>query len=371
MRRTGTAIMPLHGGRAPSWLFERMKRLASSIVAVAVYEIGTRALLRRLSDPYWFQCLGCVLGFDWHSSGLTTTVTGAIKEGIRGMEKEIGLFVAGGKGRRSRKTPDELRQYGDKHGFDADRYILYSRLSAKVDNTAVQDGYQLYHHCFFLDMQGNWAVIQQGMSESDKRARRYHWLGEALESFVVDPHAAVCSDSRGSTLNLVHHESRPAQKLIVELSREHPDRVFNDLKRLSGSDSLFGNLRLPDRHYQRVSDIRPERYRSILLKTYEAGVKDFQSLLTVEGMGPKTLRALALVAELIYGTPASYEDPARYSYALGGKDGVPYPVDRITYDETIHIMERAINKARVERSEKISALKRLHAFLNTNINTIR
>jgi hypothetical protein len=364
MKRTGIATLPLHGGRAPFWLFERMKKLASSIITATVLELGTKNLLRRLSDPYWFQCLGCVLGFDWHSSGLTTTVTGAIKEGIKGMETELGFFVAGGKGKRSRNTPEELRIYGERYGFDAEHYILFSRLSAKVDNTAIQDGYQLYHHCFFLDQDGNWAVIQQGMSETDHTARRYHWLGETVESFVVEPHSAVCADKKVEALNLVHHKSLPAQKVIVELVTEQPDKTLYELRKIAERDSLFNHLNLPMRHSQRISDIKIERFKSILLKTYERGVRDFQDLLSIEGVGPKTLRALSLISELIYGTPPSYEDPARYSYAVGGKDGVPYPVDRITYDKTIEIMERAINKARIGRTERLSALKRLNTFLN-------
>jgi len=254
MKRTGIATLPLHGGKAPFWLFERMKRLASSIITATILELGTRNLLRRLSDPYWFQCLGCVLGFDWHSSGLTTTVTGAIKEGIKGMETELGFFVAGGKGKRSRNTPEELRIYGERYGFNAEQYVLFSKLSAKVDNTAVQDGYQLYHHCFFLDQDGNWAVIQQGMSETDHTARRYHWLGETVESFVLEPHSAVCADMKVETLNLVHHESMPAQKVIVELVKEKPEKTLQELRKLFEADSLFNHLNLPN-------ETQPEDFR--------------------------------------------------------------------------------------------------------------
>ncbi len=362
MKRTGTATLPLHGGKAPHWLFKRMQALAGAIISAIVVEFGTAALLKKLSDPFWFQCLGCVLGFDWHSSGLTTTVTGAIKEGIKGQEKELGFFVAGGKGKRSRKTPEELLLIGQRYGINTEPLIYASRLSAKVDNSAVQDGYQLYHHTFFLDIEGRWAVVQQGMSETTATARRYHWLSEKLETFTKEPHSAVCSETTTETLNLVHRDSLNAQKVITELSARRPEENLKDLSLILDSSGLFGSLHMPRRHFQRPDDIKPDRLKKIFLKTYEKQVADFEQLIGTEGVGAKTLRALSLISELIYDTPVSYQDPARFSYAVGGKDGIPYPVDRQTYDKTIEVMKKAIERARIGQKDRINAIRRLITF---------
>jgi hypothetical protein len=341
-RRTGSASLPLHGGKAPPWLFQRMVRLSRAILGHLVAEHSPEEVLRRLSDPYWFQALGCVLGFDWHSSGVTTTTCGALKEAVRDNEASFGLWVAGGKGRTSRQTPAELATACETTGHDAEALARASRLTAKVDNTAVQSGHQLYHHSFFLTAAGSWAVVQQGMRAEDRTARRFHWLGEQVESFVEEPHAAVCADSRGETvLNLVAHESEAARRSITELS---------------------GQLLTMPRRHQLVAatDVSPRFLDRVLEQTYEQPPEDFEALLGTPGLGPKTLRALALVAEVVYGTTASTRDPARFAFAHGGKDGTPFPVDRETYDRTIETMDAA--RAAVDRSDRVAALKRLARF---------
>jgi len=360
MRHTGIAQLPLHGGKAPAWLFQRMVRLGREIVRLIVEDQGPEEILRRISDPYWFQSLGCVLGFDWHSSGVTTTVCGALKEGLRGREKELGLIIAGGKGATSRKTPAEIVAAAEKFSPKANpRELVYlSRLTAKIDNNAIQDGFQLYHHNFFFTLNGAWAVVQQGMN--DRFARRYHWHSEKVESLTVDPHTAICSDLRlQQALNLVDSESLPAQEVITALSHENPETLTNELHKLQ-------TLILPSHHDLRVSDVHPESIEKILLKTYEANAEDFQTLLGMPGVGAKTLRALALIAEIAYGTPASWKDPAKFSFAHGGKDGHPYPVNRKVYDASTEILRRTLGRAKLDRSEKDNALRRLHAFTRTD-----
>jgi hypothetical protein len=354
-RRTGSASLPLHGGKAPSWLFQRMVRLSRAILLHMSSEHGPEEVLRRLSDPFWFQALGCALGFDWHSSGVTTTTCGALKEAVRGSEESFGLWVAGGKGQTSRRTPAEIAAACETTGGDGERLARASRLAAKVDNTAVQSGHQIYHHSFFLTRKGSWAVVQQGMRTEDRTARRFHWLGEEVNSFVCEPHAAVCADSRGEeVLNLVAAESGGARATIAELAREtHPDEAA---KLLAG----LPTLELPSRHpLVAAADVNPRHLAKVLVQTYENPPEDFEALLVTPGLGPKTLRALALVAELVYGTPASTRDPARFAFAHGGKDGTPYAVDRETYDRTIETMNRALAGGAVERSEGVAALKRL------------
>lgn len=351
--RTGYASLPLHSGKAPAWLFQRMIRLAREIVCHLVSERGPHDVLQRLSDPYWFQALGCVLGFDWHSSGVTTTTCGAIKEGIRGLEHELGLFAAGGKGARSRATPQEITAACDRMGREPGALVYASRLSAKVDNAAVQDSYQLYHHSFFFTADGRWCVVQQGMNDDDGTARRYHWLGDALSSFVDDPHAAVCCDAQPPVLNLVAHESESSRSAVAALAAQPDKDVLSALAHLP-------ELVLPQRHALRPElDIDPRYLKKVLLKTYERAPADFETLLGIEGVGAKTLRALALVAELIYGEPASTRDPARFAFAHGGKDGTPFPVDRETYENTISILHTALTQAKIDRSDKLHALKRL------------
>jgi hypothetical protein len=347
MSRTGFAHLPLHGGKAPRWLFERMTLLGREIVVFLVAEFGPQEVLRRLSDPYWFQAFGCVLGFDWHSSGVTTTVCGALKEGLRGREADTGIYVAGGKGATSRKTPAEIAAACERLGRDPQPLIYASKISAKVDNAAVQDGYQLYHHAFVFTPRGEWCIVQQGMNDTTSTARRYHWLSDNVTSYVNEPHAAVCCDATAETLNLVAAESAAVRDAAAALAKERPDVTL---------------LEMPRRHAVSRDDINPKYLQKILLRTYEAAPRDFESLLAIEGVGPKTLRALALTSELIYGTAASRRDPARYSFAHGGKDGTPFPVDRPTYDKTIEVMRDALNGARLDRSEKVAAFRRLAAF---------
>jgi hypothetical protein len=351
--RTGTSDLPLHYGTAPAWLFERMRNLGREIIEVVVSEYGPGEVIRRLSDPYWFQAFGCVLGFDWHSSGLTTTVCGAIKEAVKGLETDLDLFVAGGKGARSRKTPVEIEHWGERLCLDPAGLVYASRMSAKVDSAAVQDGYQIYHHMFIFTGGGDWGVVQQGMNTENRLARRYHWLGESLIDFVCEPHEAVCCDGRGETLNMVARESGGARETSAGVAREKPEEVVREMRSIL-------SLELPRRHEVRPTDLNPDRLYSILLKTYEEQPADFERMLAMKGVGPKTVRALALVSELIYGEAASRRDPARYSFAHGGKDGHPYPVDRHTYDSSIRFLSDALRQARVDRSEKMEAFRRLH-----------
>jgi uncharacterized protein len=353
--RTGFAHLPLHSGRAPGWLFSRMVRLSREILGHVVAEHGPAEVLRRLSDPFWFQAFGCVLGFDWHSSGVTTTVCGAVKEGIRGSEANFGFYAAGGKGAASRKTPAEIAAAGDRISRDPGDLVYASRMSAKVDSAAVQDGYQLYHHAFFFTPAGDWAVVQQGMNDANGMARRYHWLSSSLKSFIEEPHEAVCCDARADAWNFVAEESAGVRASAASLAREKPETTLEALRRLPLLD-------LPRHHDVRAEDVSGRYLPKILLKTYEQAPPDFERLLGVPGVGPKTLRALALASDLVYGTPVSTRDPARFSFAHGGKDGHPYPVDREVYDRTIEVLRGALDRSRLDRSEKIGALKRLAGF---------
>jgi len=332
-----------------------MRKLSREILFALAEEYGVNEILKRLSDPFWFQAFGCVLGFDWHSSGLTTTVCGAIKEGISGLNDEIGLYVTGGKGKVSRRTPDEIVRFSEKVGLDPEPLVYASRISAKVDSAAVQDGYQIYHHMFVFDVNGNWCVIQQGMNASERTARRYHWLSFELEDFVCEPHKAVCCEKVVPALNMVALESEEARKVVTGISREKPETVVCEIKKAA-------SLRLPGRHEVALSDINPERIGSILISTYERQPEDFETLLGMKGVGPKTIRALALLSELVYGAKPSMRDPARFSFAHGGKDAHPYPVDKATYDRSISFLENAIREAKIGRIEKMEAFRRLHTI---------
>ncbi|MBC7341055.1 MAG: DUF763 domain-containing protein [Clostridia bacterium] len=377
--RTGIANLPLHGGKCPPWLFERMTKLAAALVEVMVADAGPDRVLQRLADPFWFQAFGCALGFDWHSSGLTTTVCGALKEALKGREWDTGIFIAGGKGKTSLRTPEELRDYGERFPLatNPDKLIYASRMAAKVDNTAVQDGYQLYHHTFLFTASGLWAVIQQGMNESLRWARRYHWLSTKVSDFTCEPHLAVCCDHTAITLNLVAEESGAARQVITEVAGEKPEKTLADLKKLgealraarrpklpAGTPASQASLTLslPATHPITFRDLHPSSLNRVLLRTYSRPPKDFNQLLATEGLGPKSLRALSLLAELAYGTPPSYRDPVKYSFAHGGKDGYPYPVDRKTYDQSVEFLRQALNSAKVGRTEKIQAFRRLAKF---------
>lgn len=353
LTRTGIANLPLHYGKAPRWLFERMVKLAREITIAIVTDFGAEEMLRRLSHPYWFQAFGCILGFDWHSSGVTTTLCGALKEGIKGLERELGFFVAGGKGRTSRQTPLELKNWGELISIDPAPLVYASRISAKVDSSALQDGYQLYHHAFFFTSQGSWAVVQQGMNLANRYARRYHWLGERVTSFVNEPHSAILSEATGQALNLVADESNEARSTITRIATEEkPENILADLKRIK-------TLSLPAHHYLNTADLHPDSLRRILFSTYELQPGNFEQLLGLQGVGPQTIRALSLISELVHGVAPSYRDPARYSFAHGGKDGIPYPVDARTYDQSIELLSKAINKARLGLREKSEVLSRL------------
>jgi hypothetical protein len=333
-----------------------MAALSREIVIAIISEAGPEELLKRLSDPFWFQAFGCVLGFDWHSSGLTTTTCGAIKEGLRGIEEECGLFVCGGKGGVSRKTPNEIMHWTDRVSLDGDLLVRASRMSAKVDSAAIQDGYKLYHHVFFFTRSGSWAIVQQGMNETTRYARRYHWLGSRVRSFVEEPHTAICSERREKlVLNMVSCDSADARKVATEVAQEGPEKVVKTLKRLK-------DLNLPPHHQVLCQDISPDRLRSVLIKSYETQPADFEALLGIKGVGPKTIRALSLISELIYGTPPSFSDPARFSFAHGGKDGHPYPIKKEHYDRTIDVLHQQIGLAKIGRGEKLQAIRRLFAF---------
>ncbi len=348
--RTGIAELPLHHGKAPRWLFEKMAKLSKAIIEAIVIEYGNQEFLHRLSDPFWFQALGSVLGFDWHSSGITTTVCGAMKEGTKNISKDLGLFFCGGKGGTSRKTPIEIKRITERLSVNPTELIYASKTSAKVDNTCVQDGYNLYHHMFIFTEDGNWAVVQQGMNPTHRSARRYHWLSASLISYVCEPHTAVCCNKRHPSLNMVAHKSEPSRTIVTDLAKEHPDKIVKETKKF---------LKMPVRHPVLKFDINPKYLRKILLRTYEQAPEDFENLIAIRGVGPKTIRALALIGELLYGKTPSFDDPARYSFAHGGKDGFPYPVDKQTYNKSISFLESTIQKAKIGKSDKLKALKKL------------
>lgn len=354
--KTGIANLPLHYGSCPRWLFENMVKLGRAITETFVYEHGAEEFLCRLSDPYFFQSLACVLSFDWHSSGVTTTACGALKEGLRGTERELGIFICGGKGRASRKTPFELEMIGQKYSLDANPLIYASKIAAKVDNNALQDNYQLYHHTFFATLSGKWAVVQQGMNSINHWARRYHWLSDNVDDFVNQPHAGIACDHRSKILNLVANESEKNREISAKISQQNPEKISQTIKKLQAT-------KLPERHEVLISDINPQNLKKIFLSTYEEQPENFEKLLGMKGVGPKTIRALSLISELVYGAPISTRDPARFSFAHGGKDGTPYPVDRKTYTKSITFLREAVNKAKLGHYEKLRALKRLSSVV--------
>lgn len=357
--RTGVATLPLHQGTCPPWLFEKMTRLGRQIILVIAQEFGLPTVLQKISHPFWFQALACVLGFDWHSSGATTTVCAALKEGIRGFNQDLGLFIAGGKGKTSRKTPQEILTIGEKLGRDLTPLIYASKMAAKVDNTALQDGYQLYHHVFFFTKKSQWAVVQQGMS-FDKLgtggwARRYHWLSDSLVDFVCEPHTGIIGNQPNLTLNLVAKKSKAVRTISTQVSREKPAKLLLYLEKIQ-------KLTLPKNHPLFLKDLQKKSLKKIFLKTYQRQAKNFEELLGIPGVGPKTIRALALISELVYGARPSFEDPAKFSFAHGGKDGYPYPVDQKTYEKSIEILKIAVEKAKIGDREKIEAFRQLSLF---------
>lgn len=352
MGKTGIANLPLHYGKAPPWLFQRMVALSKNIILWICIEEGNEAFLERISDPFWFQSFGCVLGFDWHSSGLTTTVCGAIKEALKDIREEIKIFVAGGKGKVARETPDEIRNLSEKTGLNPEPLIYASKMSAKIDSVAVQDGYSLYHHTFFFTDSGSWCVVQQGMNPENRMARRYHWLSTKIKDYVNEPHNAVCCDERHTVLNMVAEESEKARKVIEKITKEKPDKLEGELKKIK-------ELNLPTHHPVLRENIDIKRLSKIFQKIYEIGPQNFENLLSIEGVGEKTIRALALISDIVYGAKPSFRDPATYSFAHGGKDGHPFPVERRTYDRSIEIIEKAIRLAKIGDYEKLRALRRL------------
>jgi hypothetical protein len=350
--KTGVANLPLHYGSAPRWLFEKMTTLGREISLAIILEYGVGEYLKKISNPHWFQAFGCVLGFDWHSSGLTTTVCGALKEGLKPLQKDLGLFVCGGKGKASRKTPQELEDLGQKFSFETKSFVYASKIAAKVDNNALQDGYQLYHHTFFATKDGKWVVVQQGMNPNSGWARRYHWLSDNVWDFVNEPHSGIISQQRGLTLNLVASESRNNREVSTKIAWQKPEKTTYTLKKLK-------EITLPARHQLLLSDINPQKLAKIFLKTYERKPKNFEELLGMPGVGAKTIRALSLISEIIYGVSASTLDPARFSFAHGGKDGIPYPVEEKTYTQSIEFLKEAVNKAKIGYWEKLHILRRL------------
>jgi hypothetical protein len=349
MKRSGTADMPLHYGQVPKWLAERMSRLGLAITEAIIAEYGTGEVLRRLSDPFWFQSLGAVMGMDWHSSGITTSVMGALKSSINPLSRELGIYICGGKGKSSKNTPQELLFYSQRNGLDGNALVRCSKLSAKVDNTAVQDGFQLYMHSFIVNTDGLWTVVQQGMRDDSSTARRYHWHSSAMESFVDAPHTAICGQNQGTILNMVAKEAMPARQSVLSMTAEHPNRMIAEVQ----------HLVMPRHHDVRAKDIDLKRLGAMLWLTHDKQPADFEELLLLQGMGPRTLQSMALVSEVIYGTPSRFGDPARFSFANGGKDGHPFPVPVNVYDETLKVLSNAISKAKIGETDKLHAIQKL------------
>jgi uncharacterized protein len=346
---SGTADLPLHGGRVPAWLASRMARLGRVVVEAITHEYGRTEVLRRLSNPFWFQSFGAVMGMDWHSSGITTSVIGALKRGLAPVESELGLHVCGGRGRHSRRTPDELTALGDRVGLDAPSLVRASRLVAKVDSAAVQDGFDLYLHGFIVADDGAWVVVQQGMNGVRRQARRYHWIWDRASTFVDDPHAAIEGRPVGPIVNLADRRAADARTAIVGAAAGRTDAAIAELAR----------LRMPAHHDVRAEDIDLRRLGKTLAAVADRGPTDFADLMLVPGVGARTLFALALVAEVVHGAPSRFADPARFSLAHGGKDGHPYPVPLEVYDRTISVLKRAVERAKLGDGDRLAAIRRL------------
>ena len=367
-RRSGSADLPLHGGQVPRWLGDRMTRLGTVMSQAIVHHYGREELLRRLANPFWFQSFGAVMGMDWHSSGITTSVIGALKRGLTPLQKELGIHVCGGRGKYSRQTPHELISIGDRVGFDGGKLAQASRLVAKVDSAGVQDGFDLYLHGFVVTDEGHWAVIQQGMNGERRQARRYHWLSEGLTSFLDDPHAAIEGEAQGEIVNLADRRADRSRCAQLELlSSLGPDRIALEASKLRNSEKpatpaaqpLLPHLIMPTHHDVRPSDVVARRLHANLAAAAERGPADFPDLLLTPGVGARTVRALAMVAEVLHGAPCRFSDPARFSFAHGGKDRHPFPVPLKVYDETINVLKSAVRQARLGRDEELGALRRL------------
>src|SRR5665213_407285 len=349
VKRSGTADLPLHGGRVPPWLAERMTQLGTAIVENIVLSYGPSEFLTRLSDPFWFQAYGAVMGMDWHSSGITTSVLGALKRGLNPRFSELGVMFCGGRGRHSMRTPDELRAFSLKTGLDGNVLARTSRLTARVDNNAVADGFQLYLHSFVITQSGEWAVVQQGMNPQSHLARRYHWHSATVRNFVSAPHTAIVGEPIGEILNLVDARASRAQQALLTIAGQPAESSLQEARKLT----------MPAHHDVRAEDVDLKRLGAVLAVAHEKDLRDFASLLLVEGLGPRTLQSLALIAEVVHGAPSRFSDPARFSFALGGKDRHPFPVPLATYDESLNVLRRALDAAKLGQTEKIEGFRRL------------
>jgi uncharacterized protein len=353
MKRSGTADLPLHGGRVPQWLADRMSKLGTAIVESIVLRYGRPELLSRLSDPFWFQALGSVMGMDWHSSGITTSVMGALKRGLHDRSNDLGIFICGGRGRHSRNTPNELRAIADQRGFDGEALVRTSRLTARIDNNAIADGFQIYLHTFILTTEGEWAVVQQGLNDASGTARRYHWHSTTVRDFTAEPHTGIVGEHQGEIMNLVNREAKPAQAALLEIVQQNPVATLQEAHQIS----------LPARHDVHPSDVDLNRLGAVLAVAYEREFHDFAELLLLEKLGPRTLQTLSLVAEVVHGTPTRFSDPARFSFALGGKDRHPFPVPLKTYDESLSVLQSSLEAAKLGDREKLAGFERLHRFV--------
>jgi hypothetical protein len=353
MKRSGVADLPLHGGRVPQWLATRMTTLGTAISESVVLHYGPSALLSRLSDPFWFQALGSVMGMDWHSSGITTSVLGALKRGLNPRAHELGIYICGGRGKHSRNTPAELRTIAGQTGLDGEALVRTSRLAAKVDNNAIVDGFQIYLHGFILTRQGEWAIVQQGMNESSRLARRYHWHSATVNDFTRAPHSGIVGENEGLIQNLVDEGAQPAQDALLTIANDKPQRTLTEVMK----------MRLPMHHDVRAKDVDLKRLGAVLAVSHDRQLRDFASLLLLENVGPRTLQTLAMIAEVIHGTPTRFADPARFSFALGGKDRHPFPVPLKTYDESIAVLRRSLDAARIGDTDKLDGMKRLDKFV--------
>ncbi|AXY74333.1 DUF763 domain-containing protein [Paraflavitalea soli] len=349
MKRSGAADLPLHYGYVPKWLAERMAKLGLAVTEAILTEYGKEEVLRRLADPFWFQSFGAVMGMDWHSSGITTSVMGALKRAINPHAKALGIYICGGKGKFSKETPAELLKLADSTGLNGTELVRCSKLSAKVDNTAVQDGFQLYTHNFIVSNDGQWTVIQQGMDPLSKTARRYHWHSDTIRSFVDEPHTGICGINQGAILNLTATEAGTTRNGILQITEEDPLHLIKDFQRLL----------MPAHHEVHEGDVNLKRLGAVLWLAHEQKPENFEELLLLQGVGPRTLQSLTLVSEVIHGTPSRFKDPARFSFAHGGKDGHPFPVPTKVYDETIAVLQTAVHKAKLGNSDKTEAIKKL------------
>jgi uncharacterized protein len=353
MQRSGIADLPLHGGHVPSWLADRMTKLGTAIAESIVYHSGPSELLSRLSDPFWFQALGSVMGMDWHSSGITTSVLGALKRGLNPRAHELGIHVCGGRGRHSRRTPEELRAVAETRGLNGDELARLSRLTARIDNNAIVDGFQLYLHGFIVSTTGEWAVVQQGMNDRTGLARRYHWHSSSVRDVTCAPHTAIVGESQGTIMNLVDAKAGSAQAAMLDIVRDNPERTLASARK----------LRMASHHEVRAENVDLNRLGAVLATAYDRELRDFASLLLVEKLGPRTLQSLALIAEVVHGAPSRFSDPARFSFALGGKDGHPFPVPLKVYDESISVLRRSLEVAKLGDSEKLDGFARLDGFV--------